>query len=250
MNLCTDQLAMMIAAQGQLISVSHVAFDPLSSAMVDEAAAYHKNHGLAEEIYLLKPDLVLAGRFSNRATVSMLERLGIPVVLLDVAGSLEEIPPLITKVGAALHRAERATALVQDYEQRLARLRAEAITHPRAALYYANGYTLGDNSLSGQILLAAGFSNVATEAGITRSGTLPLELLVMSAPEALITGTHYPGASRSEEILYHPVVETLRANLPGAGASDRDWICGTPHVLAAVEDMAQLRRRMQAGGGE
>lgn len=250
MNLCTDQLAMMIAAEGQLVSVSRIALDPLSSAMAKEAAAYHKNNGLAEEIYLLKPDLVLAGRYSNRATVSMLERLGIPVVLLDVADSLEEIPPLITKVGAALHQAERASALLQDFENRLDQLRAEAISHPRAALYFANSYTLGDNSLSGQILMAAGFSNVASEAGIIRSGTLPLEMLLLSAPEALITGTHYPGTSRSEEILYHPVVQTLRAKLPGAGTSDRDWICGTPHVLAAVEDMARLRRRIEAGGGE
>ncbi len=33
-NLCTDQLAMLLAAPGQLISVSHLASDPLSSSMV------------------------------------------------------------------------------------------------------------------------------------------------------------------------------------------------------------------------
>ncbi len=253
MNLCTDQLAMMIAAEGQLVSVSHLAFDPLSSAMAEEAAAYHRNHGLAEEIYLLRPDLVLAGQYSDRATVSMLRRLGIEVVELDVVTSLDDVAALISAAGAALHREARATELVRAYERRLARLRAESgdlAERPRAALYFANGYTLGDGSLAGQILLTAGLANVASETGITRSGTLPLELLVLSAPQALITGTPYPGASRSEEILRHPVVARLRRSLPTAGLSDRDWICGTPHVLTSVEDMAGLRRRALARGAD
>ena len=142
---------------------------------------------------------------------------------------------------------------MRSYERRLARLRAESsdlAERPRAALYFANGYTLGDGSLAGQILLTAGLANVASETGITRSGTLPLELLVLSAPQALITGTPYPGASRSEEILRHPVVARLRRSLPTAGLSDRDWICGTPHVLTSVEDMAGLRRRALARGAD
>ena len=246
MNLCTDQLAMLIAAEGQLISVSDVAFDPFSSAMSEEAAGYLENHGLAEEIYLMKPDLVLAGAFSDRATLAMLERLGISVVRLDVARRLQDVPERMRQVGAALRREAQAEELVADYEARLAGFRAAVARRPRAALYYANGYTLGDNSLSGQILLAAGFDNVATQAGIEISGTLPLEVLAMQAPEALITGTKYPGASRSEDILHHPVIETLRQRLPGAGVTGRDWLCGTPHVLRAVETMARLRHEVAA----
>mgnify|MGYP006999250795 CR=1 FL=1 len=39
MNLCTDQLAMALAAPGQLISVSYIARDPRASAMAEEALA-------------------------------------------------------------------------------------------------------------------------------------------------------------------------------------------------------------------
>src|SRR5690606_31042246 len=59
MNLCTDQIAMLLAAEGQLISVSDLAADPRMSSMADKAAAYHENHGRAEEIYLMRPDLVI-----------------------------------------------------------------------------------------------------------------------------------------------------------------------------------------------
>ena len=66
MNLCTDQLAMLLAAPGQLISVSYLAQDARSSAMAEAAQGFEMNHGLAEEIAFLRPDLVLAGRYTTR----------------------------------------------------------------------------------------------------------------------------------------------------------------------------------------
>ena len=71
-NLCTDQLAMLIADKDQLLSVSAIARDPQSSAMVKEAEGFPVNHGQAEEIFLQKPDLVLAGVYTTRATVGLL----------------------------------------------------------------------------------------------------------------------------------------------------------------------------------
>src|SRR6056297_3507789 len=76
-NLCTDQLAMMLAAPGQLISVSDLAADPHRSAMAEAARAYPVNHGRAEEVYLLDPDLVLTGAYNARATVEMLRGVGL-----------------------------------------------------------------------------------------------------------------------------------------------------------------------------
>lgn len=78
-NLCTDQLAMLIAAPGQLVSVSQVARDPVSSAMAAEAEGFAVNHGTAEEIFLLAPDLVLAGEYLRSDARLTLERLGLRV---------------------------------------------------------------------------------------------------------------------------------------------------------------------------
>src|SRR6056297_3081236 len=79
MNLCTDQLAMMLAAEGQLLSVSRISLDPHVSPMAEEAKDYRINAGQAEEIYLMRPDLVLAGEFTPQATLDMLRGLGIRV---------------------------------------------------------------------------------------------------------------------------------------------------------------------------
>jgi len=244
MNLCTDQLAMMLAAPGQLLSVSYLATDPRGSAMAEKAKSYQINRGLAEEIYLLRPDLVVAGSFSTRATVDMLKRLDIPVAVFEPAYGLGEVRDRLREMGEVLGREEAANALIADYDYRLGSLLKEAGHRPRAALYYANGYTSGDRTLAGQILFAAGFENVAVEAGYSTGGILPLEVLAMLEPEALITGRRYSGTSRSEEILDHPVVQTLRADGTNGAISDRDWICGTPYVLRAIKELGTLRREM------
>ena len=243
MNLCTDQLAMMLAGEGQLHSVSHVATDARVSPMFDAAAGYVANHGRAEEIFLMRPDLVLAGEFSPPATLAMLDRLGLAVAVIPAASSLEDVRERIIRVGEVLHRDKAAARMVADYDARLAALRSEVEERPSAVLYYANGYTSGENTLAGQILSAAGFGNAAVEAGYGAGSKLPLEVLAMAAPDTVITARAYPGASRSEEVMDHPAVQAFRA--PGSAAmSDQDWVCGTPFVLRAIETLGAARRQI------
>ena len=246
MNLCTDQLAMLVAGEGQLVSVSRIASDPRSSAMVEKAAQYVTNNGLAEEIYLMQPDLVVAGRFSSRSTISMLERLGIRVVTFDLAYELDDVVQGLRQMGEVLGQQERAADLIAEFETQLAAFHTELAIRPRAAFYYASGYTLGDKSLSGQILSRAGLDNIAAEQGFSRNGYLPLEVLAMARPDAVITSETYAGGSRAEEIMGHPVVEALRRNQPRASVSNHDWVCGTPFVLRAIGDMVALREQIQA----
>ncbi len=241
MNLCTDQLAMMLAGPGQLISVSHLAADPRSSALADEAAGYVLNHGRAEEIYLMRPDLVISSSFSSRTTLDMLARLDIPVAVLEPAYSLEDVRARLLQMGDLLGRSSVAEDMVAEFDARLAELRMTGNTRPSAAIYHANGYISGKHSLSGQIIDAAGFDNAAVEAGVAMGGFLPLELLAMLDPDALILGRRYRGASRSEEILDHPVVQKLREGRASGAITDRDWVCGTPHVLRAIESLGALR---------
>ncbi|KZY35865.1 cobalamin ABC transporter substrate-binding protein [Roseovarius sp. HI0049] len=244
MNLCTDQLAMLLAGEGQLHSVSYIASDRRASAMADEAESYVTNHGLAEEIYLMQPDLVIAGQYSTQATTDMLKRLGLPVVVIPAAASLEDVRDRMIRMGEVLHRQEAAAHMVAAYDAQLAALRAEVKDRPSAVLYHANGYTSGDNTLAGQILLAAGFQNAAVEAGYGSGMKLPLEVLAMTDPDAVITARPYPGASRSEAMMDHPAVRAFRQGHVGATMTDHDWVCGTPFVLRAIGGLGTARRQI------
>ena len=242
MNLCTDQLAMLLAAPGQLASVSYIARDSRASAMADEALAYPVNHGQAEEIYLLKPDLVIAGAFSTPATTSMLQRLGVPVVVFQPADSLEDVRQRILEMGRVLGREQAAHELLAGYDKQLALLQPSGGKRPRAALYAANNYTAGPKSLAGQILEASGLENIAAGMGYARSGKMPLEVLAMAEPDLLVGTSPYPRASRSEDNLAHPVVRQLAVQSGAGQMRDADWICGTPHVLRAVQNLSEERR--------
>mgnify|MGYP006152008123 CR=1 FL=1 len=79
---------------------------------------------------------------------------------------------------------------------------------------------------------------------LTGGGILPLERLVMAAPEVIVTSTPYPGASRSEEILAHPALAAIRRDAARAKVSDADWVCGTPVLLNAIRTMAEARRSL------
>lgn len=248
-NVCTDQLAMLLADDTQLHSVSHLAFDGRVSAMAEDAEAYEINYARAEEVFLMEPDLVVAGAYAARATIEMLQRFGIPVEVFTPVTGVDDVPSKLAQMGAVLGREDQAEALIRDFNEQLAALRADIKATPDAALYFANGYTTGDRTLAGQILAAAGFSNIAVDAGISSGGLLPLEVLVMSDPDVVVTGQKYQGASRSEAILVHPAVTDLSDGAASGSITNRDWVCGTPFVLRAIETLAAIRRDLEEPDG-
>ena len=235
MNLCTDQLVYLLADRDQILSLSSIADDPHSSAIAEHASEFHQNTSDAEEIYLMQPDLVLAGQWTAQASVQMLRDLGIPVEVFHPETTMDDIRNNIIKMGDILGHPKRAQDMVNKFNADLDDLQSGITTRPRAALYYANGYTTGDQTLAGQILSAAGFENIANEVGITWGAIMPLEQVVMLQPDVVITGTVFPGSSRSEEILSHPVLEPMR-HVAKTGAK---WVCGTPFVIDAIKELQQ-----------
>lgn len=254
-NLCTDQMAMLLAAPGQLVSVSRIAADRQVSAMADQAAGYPLNHGQAEEVYRLAPDLVLAGPFTSRYTVGLLRRLGVEVRELPLVERLEDIPDRLMQMAQWLGRDAAGRAAVAEFEAGLALLRAElaptaGATPPRAVLHYANNYTSGIHTLAHQILITAGFANLAAEAGLEGGGTLPMERLLMLAPDLVIAGQAYPGQTRAEAVLDHPAMRGLRAHHARGTMADAEWVCGTPHVLGALARLVALHPQLAPHEGE
>ena len=246
-NLCTDQLAMLLAEEGQLLSVSRLALDRNVSPMVDEAQDYVINYAQAEEVFMLQPDLVLAGVFTPPHTVNMLESLGIPVEIFDITKSIADVRDRVAQMGETLNREDAASAMIADFDARLAALQVEPAMRPSAMLYYANGFTSGEGTMANEILELAGFRNAAIEAGYNWGIKMPLEVLALTDPDLVITTRPYPGGSRAEDIMDHPVVESMRDTRASAVVTSHDWICGTPFVLRATEMLAGIRHEMEAG---
>lgn len=242
-NLCTDQLALLLAGPGQLVSVTAFAQDPDQSPLAEAAQRLPANHARAEEIYLMRPDLVLASDFTAPTTLAMLRRLGVRVETFPAALSMADVAAAIRQMGQALGREEAAADMAARFDADLARLTAApALDPPRTAIYEANGYTPGPRSLAGEIVAAAGLADVAGEAGLDGGGFLPLERLVTLAPEAVISPRPGRGTSRGSALAAHPAVRALRARGLPLPPSDSDWGCATPLVLDAARRLAAARR--------
>ena len=233
LNLCTDQLLMLLADPNQIASLSKIVDDPNVSFLAKKAADFRKNRGDAEEIFMNSPDLVVAGVYTEKATVQILQSLGVRVEIFPIEQNFDDIVENIRKMGLLVGHSDRAKRMIDDFNIRLEELRSGITERPRAAIYSANGYTTGTDTMSGQILKIAGFQNITEEVGMSFGGTLPLETLVMLQPDFVITGKAYPGHSRSEEILKHPALRPFK----GITQTDAKWICGTPAVLDAVAEL-------------
>lgn len=247
-NVCTDQLAMLLAAPGQLVSVSHLAADPDSSVLVEEAASYRLNHGLAEEVFLMEPDLVLAGTFTTAATVSMLERLGFRIERFALETSFDDVRDNILRMGMLLGQQERAKEMVADLDDGLRQLAERAVPGLTAASYASNSYTTGQGSLSAAVIEAAGLTNLGSKLGIQGGGRLALEVLVLAMPEILTSDTPvYDAPALSQENFVHPAYKALLERAKTASVPSPNWICGGPFNLAAAAILQDAARATVAG---
>lgn len=247
-NVCTDQLAMLVAAPGQLIAVSHLAREPYSSAMAAEAEGYAVTNGQAEAVFQLQPDLVLAGAYTTPVTVRLLERLGVRVERFASATTIAAIAADLRRMGVLLGREAQAEAIAEAVERRFAALQAK--THGaapvRAAFLDANSYTAGRGTLLHAMMEAAGLQNVAAELGLAFTARLPLETLVLAKPDLLLMAQRYPSPSMGEAVLDHPAVRAVAARIGRAEISGAASTCGTPATLAAVERLAAAGRAAAA----
>ncbi|MFV0409259.1 MAG: ABC transporter substrate-binding protein [Paracoccus sp. (in: a-proteobacteria)] len=234
-NLCTDQLALLIAAPGQLASVSYVAADPRVSLMADQAAKLPLNHARAEEIFLSRPDLVLASTYSDPALLALLARLGLRVETLPPARRIADMRENITRMGALLDRPDRAAQLLAGFDADLARIGPG--TGRLATSYGANGFANGAGTLSGDVMRRAGLMLLAERLGLPQGGQVALEQLVMADPDLIVTGTRETTPSRAEALLDHPAFAAIPARQ--LSVPDRDWICGLPAVAGVAARLAQ-----------
>ncbi len=246
-NLCTDQLLMLLADRDRIISVSYLATKKDTSAMIREATGITKNHGRAEEIMLMKPDLILAGSFTSHPTVFLLKKLGYRIVEVPVIRNLDDIRQNIKTVAEAIGEPQRGIKMIANFDDRLSALQASPTTKkPIAVFYRENSYTTGGHTLANAILDTAGMLNLAKQLGISGSGHLPLETLLTHPSDILILGRkRSQKGSVAAAAFDHPAFKKLAESRLAITIHNPYWICGTPFVLDAIEHLVTVKKTWQ-----
>ncbi len=251
LNLCTDQMALMLAPRESIRSLSYLAVRADISATSDRAGGIPLNHGRSEEILPLHPDMILAGRYTSRPTVFLLKRLGYDVLDQDISRSISDVRERVREAGRALGRAREAEAEVAAMDRRLDALAPRPGERRPTAIYYQpNGLTAGADTLVGDIIAHAGLDNLGARAGVRGHGRMPLEMLLDLRPEILIVDDRKPQApALAYEVLRHPALMAMIGRSVQVIVPTRLWICGIPTVVDAVEILATVRATVIAGRG-
>jgi iron complex transport system substrate-binding protein len=119
-----------------------------------------------EIIRSLDPDLVIAFRGNPLRLVDRVRRLGLPVFVLDIGAGLEDLSPLVAKIGRITRAEVRADALAAEIRGRLAAvdsaLKGVAERPKVFVLLYGQGlWTCGGESYVNDLIGRAGGANVA-----------------------------------------------------------------------------------------
>jgi iron complex transport system substrate-binding protein len=252
LNVCTDQILIELVSRQRIAAVTQLSSDPMVSAIPDAARGLAVTRGGAEEVLALDPDLVLAGPYTTPATVDLLTRLGRRVIVVALPHDLAGISDVVRRIATVTVSEARGEEVIADFERRLAvakGLLAPLAARPSAVIYQISGLTSGSGSLADAMLNAAGFRNLAAEYLLSAAGTLSLEVLAAQPPDLLVLASapsQYPTAVADN--LRHPVLDRLSAGGHSLVLPWSLWLCGTPHIVEAIERLVAARAALSYVG--
>ena len=172
-NLCTDQLLVTLADPSQILGLSPYSRDRARSWDPAKAAQFPKLSGEAEDVLVLRPDVVVAGRFTKRATRELLKEKGLRVVEFDAARSLDDVKKQIRQMGDIVQHSDRAAAEIRRMDTAIAHAREVVSRKPYRVLALSRrGWVSGSDSLTNSLLATSGLNNAAADLGFHASITL------------------------------------------------------------------------------
>jgi iron complex transport system substrate-binding protein len=246
-NVCTDQLLLALADPEQIVGLSPYSRDAVRSWSASKAAHFPKLSGEAEDVLILKPDAVVAGRFTKRATRELLKQKGLRVVEFDAARSFDDVRSQMKRMGDIVGHPDRAAAEVARLDASVARMRAQVKGQPYTVLAVSRrGWVSGSDSLTSAMLAEVGLSNAASAFGIRLGGFAPLEAIVKLKPDLILLSE---GGDRAEDqgkaFLLHPALERLYPPEKRIVVSERLTVCGGPMLVEALDRLAAELARLR-----
>ena len=242
LNPCVDAILLNVADAGQIAAISHYSHDPRASSVPLEAALRFRAIGdSAEEILLLRPDLVIAGPHAALPTIQALQRLGIPLVKTAVPDSVASSAAQIREIATATGHGPRGEALIARIEAALARARAEGGAPVPALIWNGGGLVPGSGTLADEMLTRAGFRNASADYGLEKWDILPLEPLLAHPPAILFAAS---GRGERDRVLSHPVLRRAAREMIITEFPPRLLFCGGPTIIDAMANLSAARQRL------
>jgi len=231
LNLCTDELLLLLAAPEQIASVTHLSQQEAETPLWRQARLYPRNDGSLLSVAEQRPDLIVTMGGGTRDRLGIAGRLGMKVVDLGFAQTLGDVSENIRRLAGAIGRPEAGAALLR---------RVTALIESRPPLRTdtiwlgGGGRTVTATGLEAQWMALAGLRQRPLQ-----GDRVPLETLIASPPALLLRSDYRAGQYSSQQRwLTHPAARHA-ASLRTLPTDGRRWTCMGPLM---IEEIERLRR--------
>jgi iron complex transport system substrate-binding protein len=244
MNVCTDQLVLTLADPEQILGLSRFARDGWQSKAGD-ISRYPVLSGGAEDVLLIRPDLVVASAFDKRSTRELLKAKGLRLAELTVPRTLDEARQQIREVGDIIGHPDRAAAEIARLDAALARARrAVSERHYRVLPLSRRGWVAGSDSFVGSLLGETGLRSASGDLGFSFGGFASLEAIVNLRPDFIVVSQAGDTArDDGQAFLLHPALERFYPPEKRIVIPERMTECGGVLLADALDALtAEVKR--------
>ena len=245
MNVCTDQMLITLADPAQIIGLSRFSRDAGQSFAAEDARRFPILSGGAEDVLVIRPDIVVAGLFDKRSTREFLKAKGLHLAEFSVPRNLDEVKAQIREMGDIAGHPDRAKAQIARLDAAIARAR-QAVTdmHYSVLPLSRRGWVSGRDSLVNSLLTETGLFNAAGKLGAGSGGFASLEAIVNARPDFLLVSN---ASDRAEDdgsaFLLHPALERIYPPAKRIVIPERLTVCGGVMLADALDVLvAELKR--------
>jgi iron complex transport system substrate-binding protein len=244
MNVCTDQLLIALADPEQILGLSRFSRD--ASWTAGGARRYPILSGGAEDVLVLKPDIVLASLYDKRSTRELLKAHGLRVAEFAVPQNLAESKIQIGEMGELVGHPDRATREIARLDAALARARqAVAEQHYSVLPLSRRGWVAGSDSFVGSLLKETGLFNVAGDLGFGIGGFASLEAIVSAKPDFLLVSQAGDHANDDgQAFLLHPALQRFYPSARRIVVPERMTECGGVLLAQALDALVEELKRV------
>ena len=233
LNLCTDELLLLLARPEQIASVTHLAQQEAETPLWRQALRYPRNDGSLLSVVERRPDLIVTMGGGTRDRLGIAARLGIPTLDLVFAQTLGDVGENVRRLAAAIGRPEAGVAVLRRMN---ALIRSRPPLRVDTIWLGGGGRTVSPTGLEAQWMALAGLRQRPL-----RGDRVPLETLIARPPALILRSDYRAGQySNAQRWLSHPAARYAAAarTLPTDG---RRWTCMGPLL---IDEIGRLRREV------
>jgi iron complex transport system substrate-binding protein len=253
-----DEIVCALVDEKRIAGVSKFSRDEAASYVADVARRINvfvdRN---AEQIVSLRPDLVVAARYTKIDLKGLLAEARIPLIVTTDFRNFADIEANLRLIGKAVGEETRADTVVGEMRRRLAEARSRLHSERAGlrALYLASGnFSAGSGTSIHEILVAAGLKNAAAEAGVKGHVKLAPEQITQIDPDVILIATGYERDRGFRQSLENDAqlsaIEAIKRKRI-IEVQARNLLTVSHHVADAVEALIEAVNQMQLakGGG-